>query len=216
MLTTTTKGAGARRGRGRLPAADAEALEGQLIAAAREAFTAHGYGGASMSALARAAGVSRTTLYARFPTKLALFKALVDAQMADAYGWLREPDAARPANLADALRGLVEHTLAAAMRPQDLALNRLIAWEAPRFPELQALAKAKTSLAISHVAAYIRTFAERDEIPCRDPEGAAEVFNFMVRGLYHEAGAGRPPAPAELRRRVDQILALFLASRPVW
>lgn len=206
-----------RRGRGRLRDEDAQVLEAQLTAAAREAFTTHGYGATSMSALARAAGVSRTTLYARFPTKFAIFKALVDEQMVDAYGWLHEADTEAPTSLAGALRRLAEHTLTAAMRHQDLALNRLIEWEAPRFPELQELAQVKARVAIEHIAAYIREFAVRDETPCRRPEAAAEAFNFMVRGLYHDIGVGRLKlTPDLLRERVDTIVAIFLASRPIW
>lgn len=207
-----------RRGRGRLRLEDARELEVQLIAAARDAFMAHGYGATSMAALARTAGVSKTTLYAKFPTKAALFRAIIDQQLEEAYGAVDAAVGEAPeASLASSLRHLAEQTLLHASQPENQALNRLIDWEAPRFPELVEVAEARLKLSIGHVAAYIRDFAVRDGIPCRDPEAAAELFNFTVRGLYHEIRMGvRPAAPDEIRGRVEKIVAAFLASRPLW
>jgi len=45
----------------------------QVIAGAHEVFMAHGYEGANVDAIAKAAGVSKATLYSYFPDKRALF-----------------------------------------------------------------------------------------------------------------------------------------------
>jgi TetR/AcrR family transcriptional regulator, mexJK operon transcriptional repressor len=207
-----------RRGRGRLRLEDVRELESQLIAAAREAFMTHGYGATSMAALARSAGVSKTTLYAKFPTKAALFRAIIDQQLEEAYGAVDAAvDEAPESSLASSLRHLAEQTLLHASQPENQALNRLIDWEAPRFPELAEVAQGRLKLSIGHIAGYIRDFAARDAIPCRDPEGAAELFNFTVRGLYHEIRMGvRSAAPDEIRARVAKIVEAFLASRSLW
>jgi AcrR family transcriptional regulator len=55
--------------------ADARRNIERLIAAAREAFAAHGPN-ASLDDIARAAGVGAGTLYRHFPTRLALFEAV--------------------------------------------------------------------------------------------------------------------------------------------
>lgn len=208
----------ARRGRGRLRLEDARELEAQLIAAARDAFMTHGYGATSMAALARTAGVSKTTLYAKFPTKAALFRAIIDEQLEEAYGAVDAAvDQAPESSLASSLRHLAEQTVLHASQPENQALNRLIDWEAPRFPELVEVAQARLRLSIDHIAGYIRDFAVRDGVPCRDPEAAAELFNFTVRGLYHEIRMGvRSDTPDEIRARVARIVAAFLASRPLW
>jgi hypothetical protein len=63
----------------------------------------------------------------------------------------------------------------------------------------------------------ISEFAARDQIPCRDPAGAAEIFYFMVRGFYQVLWtAERCPSQAELRIKIEKIVAAFLASRPAW
>ena len=73
-----------RRPRGRPRAEDLEALEARLLATARQAFVMSGYGAASMNAIAKTAAVSKNTLYARFPSKAALFRAIVEQQIASA------------------------------------------------------------------------------------------------------------------------------------
>lgn len=49
-----------------------------ILRSAREAFLAHGYGNASLRAIAADAGVSTSNLYSYFPNKEELFAALVD------------------------------------------------------------------------------------------------------------------------------------------
>jgi AcrR family transcriptional regulator len=206
-----------RRGRGRLRFQDARDLEAQLIAVARDVFMAQGYGATSMAALARSARISKTTLYAKFPTKAALFRAIIDQQLDQAYGAVQDAAGHEPQTLASSLRHLAEQTLQAALTPENLSLNRLIDWEAPRFPELAEVARARARLAIEHIANYVREFAVKDRISCRAPEGAAELFNFMVRGLYHDIRIGaHPSTPEELRMIVEKIVNVFLTSRSTW
>src|SRR6185312_14690775 len=51
-----------------------------ILEAARALFLEVGYGATSVDAIARAAGVSKATLYGHFPSKEALFEAVVVAQ----------------------------------------------------------------------------------------------------------------------------------------
>jgi AcrR family transcriptional regulator len=61
-----------------------------IVDAALDEFAAHGYEGASMGRIARSAGVSRPVLYDHFPSKRALFVALLEAKHADLLSHLRE------------------------------------------------------------------------------------------------------------------------------
>ena len=49
-----------------------------MLEAAASLFMAHGYGAVSMDAIARAAGVSKATLYAHFSSKDRLFATIID------------------------------------------------------------------------------------------------------------------------------------------
>src|SRR5215208_7861080 len=52
----------------------------QVLDAALELFLEHGYDGTSMDAVARAAGVSKPVVYACYPSKDELFKALLSRE----------------------------------------------------------------------------------------------------------------------------------------
>jgi len=75
METTPTDNLPAAATAVRVRRADAQRNVERLIAAAREAFAAHGPN-ASLDDIARAAGVGAGTLYRHFPTRLALFEAV--------------------------------------------------------------------------------------------------------------------------------------------
>jgi AcrR family transcriptional regulator len=127
-----------------------------------------------MTALARSAGVSKTTLYAKFPTKAALFRAIIDQQLDRAYGAVQETAGDAPKTLAGRLRHLAEQTLLAASQPENLKINRLIDWEAPRLPEL----------------------AENAQRPCGVGLPAGELHRRRTTGLHRPA---RRPAQPDQR-----------------
>ncbi len=65
-------------------AADPDATTEEILAAALSAFGAKGFKATSLSEVAVAAGVSRPTLYARYPDKVRLFRAVVQRAYQDA------------------------------------------------------------------------------------------------------------------------------------
>ncbi len=71
----------------RIPASARRAL---LFDAALKEFSTHGYEGASLGRIAREAGVTRTVLYDHFPSKRALFGALLEAKHDQLLCHLRE------------------------------------------------------------------------------------------------------------------------------
>ncbi len=68
----------------------AEARRALLFDAALREFSAHGYEGASLGRIAADAGVTRTVLYDHFPSKRALFVALLEAKRRELLSHLRE------------------------------------------------------------------------------------------------------------------------------
>src|SRR5437764_891581 len=68
----------------------AEARRALLFEAALWEFSAHGYEGASLGRIAADAGVTRTVLYDHFPSKRALFVALLEVKRRELLSHLRE------------------------------------------------------------------------------------------------------------------------------
>ena len=131
-LTTVEFGARAEVGR---PAPDDGAKRRQIIEGAREIFMSAGFDAASMNDIARAAHVSKGTLYAYFDSKEALFEALIREERAhqperNLMFPADEPDPAKA--LAIYGRSLVEKIT----RTDKLEQARIVAFAAARFPRL--------------------------------------------------------------------------------
>jgi AcrR family transcriptional regulator len=206
------------RPRGRPRNEEVHELESRLISVSRQLFGAHGYGATSMAAVARAARVSKNTLYARFPSKAALFQAIIDHQIEELHPAVDTPVRSREKSLEATLRAYAEETIRASLHSEILQLNRLIISEAARFPELAEAAAARMEIGVEQVAALIRDAAEREDIPCRDPRKPARMFLTMTRGWYYGdiLLTNRMVSGPEVREFVDDILRTFMAGRAAW
>ncbi len=107
----------------------------RILDVAAALFLRDGFAATSIEGIAVGAGVSKRTLYARFPAKQAIFVAVVRRLIGD---WLQGFDAAVEAapSLEAALLAAGRRMLAVALTPSALALHRLMVAEAGRFPEL--------------------------------------------------------------------------------
>lgn len=74
------------------------ARRAQLLAAARTVFVGQGFHAAAMDDIAETAGVSKPVLYQHFPSKLALYRALLESSAADLVRLVREAIDSTPDN----------------------------------------------------------------------------------------------------------------------
>jgi AcrR family transcriptional regulator len=111
----------------------AEQKRAAIIEAATRLFLDAGYAGTSLAKVAEAAGVSKATLFKQFPTKAALFDAIVTES------WTVEDDVdLRPpaGDLRAGLTAIGRRYVTLLTRPGMAALFRIVIAELPRFPEL--------------------------------------------------------------------------------
>jgi AcrR family transcriptional regulator len=73
----------------------------RVVRAARAAFAAHGYGGASMRTIAAEVGVTAMALYNYAPSKAALLQLVFDETMTEVYGSLGEAVAGQESMVAE-------------------------------------------------------------------------------------------------------------------
>ena len=160
------------------------AIDQHITSAALQEFMKNGYGATSLAQIVRAAGISKTTLYARFPVKAALFRAIMHEQI-DASGpaTILRPSAS-PNAIHDGLLLFACRMLEASLSGHLLALNRLICSESHRFPELGAAAAEKSRLGIHRVSLFISDCAAARRIACTNADDVAEAFIHMLRGWY--------------------------------
>jgi AcrR family transcriptional regulator len=80
-----------------------------VVRAARAAFAANGYGGASMRTIAADVGVTAMALYNYAPSKAALLQLVFDETMTEVYGSLREAVAGKE-SMAEEVHAILERS----------------------------------------------------------------------------------------------------------
>jgi AcrR family transcriptional regulator len=174
-----------------------------LLAAARAEFNARGFAGARMESIARAAGISKAALYLDFPSKQALFEALISELIETML-----PEAV-PEDFGDIPGDVLLRTFIAVMTRRimqdDMALvPRVIIGEGLNFPELARFYHdhviARGIAAIERIVAH---GVARGEFVCADPPQAARsVIGGVLLGaiwkmVFEPVGAA-PLDPAVL------------------
>lgn len=110
-----------------------------ILDSAVELLLENGYERTSMEGVAAHAGVSRTTVYAHFPDKLELFRAVMTQAASEAYaGFDDAVAAAGAATAADRLVTLLTKIATMATAPQLIAYFRVLIAEPERRQELRA------------------------------------------------------------------------------
>ena len=205
------------RARGRPRPEDAAAIDHELLAIALGLFLQHGYGGTSMRQIVAAAGVSKTTLYSRFPSKADLFRAIMIQQIdrLSPSASLQSEDG--PLALEAGLRSYANQMLAVSLEGDVLGVNRLIYSESHRFPELGSAAAERTALGIARISDFVRTCARNAGRSCNDPRGIAEAFIFMIRGWYVNVILTNRDVPvAERERWVKRAVRALVCGQHEW
>src|SRR3546814_17884423 len=106
-----------------------------VLRAARNVFLTHGFSAATTDMIQREAGVSKSTVYAHYANKEALFTAVIEAECA-AFTNTVQGIKFRPGKLRETLTLLARASLNIVFAPGGLAIFRLVIDEGPRLPQL--------------------------------------------------------------------------------
>jgi len=186
----------------------------QVLSGAREVFLADGFEGASVDNIAKAAGVSKATLYSYFPDKRVLFMEVVRAVCGQ--------QAESPLDLAaggcgprEVLRVAAEHVHAVLMGGISLQLFRIFVAEADRFPELGPMFYESGPMVLhGQIRGYLEIAAERGELNIPDADLAAAQFvelckaDIFLRFLFN---IDEEFTAAERERVISGAIETFLA-----
>ncbi len=190
-----------------------------ILEAAGRLFMTEGYGAVSMDAVARAAGVSKATLYAHFKAKDRLFAAIIH----EACETMRHSSGVEGAlsglPLREALRRLGRQWLEFLVAERAVAVRRIVVAEGPKFPELaSAFYENGPRLSRAWIARWIGEEVARGRLHCPDAERAAEQFVSLLTGdlmLRATLGLGPPPDAAAIAGQVDAAVDMFCRAYAV-
>lgn len=197
-----------------LPAADS-AKRRQILDGARRVFLSAGFDGASMGEIAKAARVSKGTLYVYFDSKEALFEALTleeKAGLAEAVFRLDENDP----DVASALRRLGISFLEAMLKPDHISSIRMVIGATDKFPRFgQSFYEAGPRTGARRLKAYLDAQVAAGRLRIEDTEVAAEQFLGMCSARSFKRaifGVEAQPSSAQISHEVEAALGVFLRA----
>ncbi len=196
-------------------APDDSAKKSQILDGARRVFLDAGYEGASMSVIAREAGVSKGTLYVYFENKEALFAAFIESECRLRAGGIFDVlDTNEPAE--KILSEFGRLFLAFKLSGEPHAIERLIIAESAKFPELgRAFYNAGPKNGIARLTAYLRRRIEAGELDIDDPTLAAEQFIGLCLAdlmLKRRMSVVETATPQRVAYIVDGAVRVFLKA----
>lgn len=185
----------------------AEEKRAAILTAATGLFLAAGYDGTSLARIAEAAGVSKATLFKQFPTKAALFDAIVTES------WEAEDSSSAQPPADDLRAGLtvIGHRYAELLtRPGMTALFRIVIAELPRFPELGEAQFSRGKMPyFESVRRYLAAAHDAGSATVDDPDLAATQFLGMISNFVFWPTLllpGWAPEPPAIERAVHEAV----------
>ena len=202
---------------GRPTREQAEARADELLEAALDHFLDRGYESATIEAIAAEVGMTKRTVYARYPEKPALFRAAVHRAI-ERYTITDERiQATDCGDLEQTLRNIARLRINLVASPQGLKLQRIINTESYRFPEIFTEVYELGALpTIRFLAGLLRRETEAGHLALGEPAMAANVFmSMVVSGPVRIIVSGNPLGKKEIDERIAFAVRLFLnGARP--
>jgi TetR/AcrR family transcriptional repressor of mexJK operon len=184
-----------------------------IVTAARQAFLAHGYSGASMEAIAEAAPVSKPTLYSHFRGKQELFSAVIVEQCESLFSTLASSKSGNR-NPKDGLKTIARAFVDLIYAPESLKLYRLIISEQQHFPELGAqIYRSGPQPVLQQLSSYLSGLAASGALRVTDVDTSSRLFLSMLKGHEHFRcllGLQDGLSDADKDILIDAAVSLFL------
>ena len=191
-----------------------DATGDRILDAALEQFQSVGLRRSSMEDVAKRAGLSRVTIYRRFPQKDRLLEAVLLRECRRLIGDMRTvmlplatPQQRVVESFVFALRTMREHPLLVrlmAIEPEDL------------LPVMTLQAGPVVAIVSGFIAQQIRDAQRRGEVPAYDPRPVAEILTRMAQSLILTTQGG---VPLDSERQVrafarDYIVPIVMRAVP--
>jgi AcrR family transcriptional regulator len=185
----------------------------QILDGARKVFMDLGFDGASMGEIARAAGVSKGTLYVYFDDKNRLFEAIVRQETLEQAKLSFNFDPER--DVPTTLRDFGQNYINLICRPGGGSAIRTVMAIAERMPDVgRRYYENVLEKTINNLAHYLETHAAANDVAIEDCQLAASQFMMMCQAslfLPFIFQAAPPPSPERIAQVVESATQMFLA-----
>jgi len=189
----------------------------QILDGARKLFLDLGFDAASMGEIARAAGVSKGTLYVYFADKNRLFEAIVEEESLEQGKVTFNLDPAR--DVTTTLMEFGQAYIQLLCRPGVGSATRTVMAIAERMPEVgRRFYENVVALTIRRLAAYLDARVKAGDLEIEDCELAATQFMQMCQATLFQPfifQAAPAPSAARIAHVVKSATRIFLAAYQV-
>lgn len=202
--------------RGRPTVDQVSSIERAIVDVARCMFLNDGFDAVGMKQVAERARVSKGTLYARYPSKEALFTAVIERSI---NAWSAEASQVNLPSTASIEQRLRHHATTIStwlQRPDVIAVQRLVLSMGERFP---ALAKALRQHGYDYIVGLIASDIERaatDEgRSVRDPHSVARLLVAGITGTHIQEGTD---SSDDARRQAfgQRVVDIIMSGQNAW
>lgn len=169
----------------------------RVVRAARTAFAAHGYGGASMRTIAAEVGVTAMALYNYAPSKAALLQLVFDETMTEVYGSLSEAVAGQESVLEE-VRAILERSGEILQDDPDLLhflIRVILDRQQDELNDLELLAPP----VVAFFDGLVGRAVSRQELARRDGQRLATFVTMLLWGIIAVAASD----PASIGHAVE-------------
>jgi AcrR family transcriptional regulator len=213
----TTKNAVRRKrvGPGRLSAEQTAELPTRLLDAALKLFSENGFEKTTMDQIAREAGASTKTIYARYANKEDVLRAVV-RRIVDRTIDIHRRTAPIGGEDTDPRESLIKLCTDVSVRISTEAgpLNRMAMAESHRMPELGRLHSQATAFGAGYIREGLVHWSQRGLLPDLRPEdfelASVVCLSMTTDWTRINTSLGKPPTRAEIDRYVAFAIDLFL------
>jgi AcrR family transcriptional regulator len=203
---------------GRPPNSEVPARLRHILAVASAEFTHHGYTAASVARIAAEAGVSKKTIYARYPTKDALLVAVVTDLVSRLHDRVIAAMSTAQGDPHHVLTSFGTQVARSWAEPEEIGLYRLIISEATRFPQMASIYRDAMRRFRATLADYLHQQHNLGTLTIPNPDAASHQFGMLVYGeIREDALLGDTVTEKHIAGVVERAVQLFLhghARRP--
>ncbi|WP_395395938.1 TetR/AcrR family transcriptional regulator (plasmid) [Novosphingobium sp. BL-8A] len=203
-------------GKGRPSREQSAALTALILHVAAEKFLAEGFARVSMEAIAATVRVPKTTLYKRYPDKIALLDAILRDRVS-AWSRITTP---LTRNVGKDFRTRIIHHVA-------IILEWMTKTEVRAFTDLMRSAAGRAPGEVSTdffgfidmvaiISKEIELHGPSSGIRAKDPEAASRAIMCMISGWIQIHGIAGPLAPKAAKAAAEQIMDLLLRGSEAW
>lgn len=186
-----------------------------ILEVASKSFLDHGYAGTTMSAIAATIGGSKATLWSYFPSKEALFEAVLE-QATTSFRQELIPLLDPCGDPERTLRSFALRFIAKITSPRPIALQRLVYGEAGRSPEVGQIFYERGPRTTQRlVGAFMESLMERGLLRPGDPQEAVRLLTMLCMAGSHNQmmlGLLDVPTDAMIAADADHAIEIFLRA----